>query len=59
METWAGWAGAEVTPVFSADFPSIPGACGHSLGNALGWSLGFPEGGGWGELAKGTMVPRA
>lgn len=46
MEAWAGWAGAEVTPVSPANVPSIPGACGHSLGNALGWSLGFPEGGG-------------
>lgn len=38
-EAWAGWAGAEVTPVSPADFLSIPRACGHSLGNALGWSL--------------------
>ena len=46
MEAWAGWTGAEVTPVSPTDVPSIPGAYGHSLGNALGWSLGFPEGGG-------------
>lgn len=45
-EVWAGWAGAEVTPVSPTDVASIPGACGHSLGNALGWSLGFPELGG-------------
>ncbi|CAD7683696.1 unnamed protein product [Nyctereutes procyonoides] len=56
MEAWAGWVGAEVTPVSPADFPSIPGACGHSLGNALGWSLGFPAGGGGESWQKGQCA---
>lgn len=45
-EVWAGWARAEVTLVSPADIPSILKACGHSLGNALGQSLGFPASGG-------------
>lgn len=45
-EVWAGWARAEVTLVSPSDTPSISGACGHSLGNALGQSLGFPASGG-------------
>lgn len=45
-EVWAGWARAEVTLVSPADISSISGACGHSLDNALGQSLGFPASGG-------------
>lgn len=52
-EAWACWAGPEVTLVSPAEFPSITGAYGQGVGNALGRSPGFPAGGGGENQLKG------
>lgn len=52
-EAWACWAGPEVTLVSPAEFPSITGAYGQGVGNALGRSPGFPAVGGGENQLKG------